>query len=137
MGDFLFEIVRQDPACTWMWPRICNVGLTHQTSSQIRSGSRPYYLIESWVPQDCFRLGLVPADTDFSVFAHPEHGAWPGLDIAFMLDAGAYHTDRDTVDRIKPGTLQVPTLYRTGPFCIAASRLSPFYSNYPPNRQSR
>ena len=57
--------------------------------------------------QDFFRLGLIPADTDFSIFANPEHGAWPGLDIAFLLDAAAYHTDRDTVDRIKAGTLQV------------------------------
>ena len=56
--------------------------------------------------QDCFNLELLPAGTDFSVFAHPEHGALPGLDIAFLLDAAAYHTDRDTVDRIRPGTLQ-------------------------------
>ena len=57
--------------------------------------------------QDFFDLGLLPAATDFSVFAHPDHMALPGLDIAFLLDASAYHTDRDTVDRIKPGTLQV------------------------------
>lgn len=33
-------------------------------------------------------------------------GAWPGLDIAFLLDAAAYHTDRDTTARIRRGTLQ-------------------------------
>ena len=31
---------------------------------------------------------------------------WPGLDIAFLLDAASYHTDRDVVERIKAGTLQ-------------------------------
>ena len=100
-------------------------------------------------------LGLIPADTDFSIFADPEHAGetfhrirgknplrlsrlgksltlqffifpsscsaallrqlhfiwasragWPGLDIAFLLDAASYHTDRDTVERIKAGTLQ-------------------------------
>ena len=61
-------------------------------------------------------LGLIPADTDFSIFADPEHAGWPGLDIAFLLDAASYHTDRDTVDRIKTGTLQARG---SGRLCMA------------------
>ena len=30
----------------------------------------------------------------------------PGLDLATLLDASAYHTTRDAPDRIRPGTLQ-------------------------------
>lgn len=57
--------------------------------------------------QDIFDLGLLPADTDFRMFSYAHQGAWPGVDVAFLLDAAAYHTDRDTTDRIRPGTLQV------------------------------
>lgn len=57
--------------------------------------------------QDIFDMGLLPADTDFRMFSYGHHGAWPGLDIAFLLDAAAYHTDRDTTSRIRAGTLQV------------------------------
>lgn len=31
----------------------------------------------------------------------------PGLDLATLLDASAYHTTRDAPERIRPGTLQV------------------------------
>jgi len=74
--------------------------------------------------QDFFRLGLIPAETDFSIFSDPVHGAWPGLDIAFLLDAAAYHTDRDTVDRIKVGSLQVLT--SESPLLISPAGNSPF-----------
>lgn len=57
-------------------------------------------------PQDIFDMGLLPADTDFRMFSYGRQGAWPGLDIAFLLDAAAYHTDRDTTARIRRGTLQ-------------------------------
>ena len=52
-------------------------------------------------------MGLLPADTDFRMFSYAHQGRWPGVDIAFLLDAAAYHTDRDTTDRIRKGTLQV------------------------------
>jgi hypothetical protein len=54
-------------------------------------------------------LGLIPADTDYSMFSYKKNavGQWPGIDVAFMLDSEAYHTTRDTVDRIRAGTLQV------------------------------
>jgi len=42
------------------------------------------------------------------MFSYQHYGNLPGLDIAFLLDGAAYHTDRDTVDRIRRGTLQVP-----------------------------
>ena len=41
------------------------------------------------------------------MFGRLTAGKWPGLDVAFLLDAAAYHTDRDTADRIRAGTLQV------------------------------
>jgi hypothetical protein len=41
------------------------------------------------------------------MFSYKHYGSLPGLDIAFLLDGAAYHTDRDTVDRLRPGTLQV------------------------------
>ena len=56
--------------------------------------------------QDIFDMGLLPADTDFRMFSYGRQGAWPGLDVAFLLDAAAYHTDRDTTARIRSGTLQ-------------------------------
>lgn len=52
-------------------------------------------------------MGLLPADTDFRMFSYAHQGRWPGVDVAFLLDAAAYHTDRDTTDRIRAGTLQV------------------------------
>ena len=55
-------------------------------------------------------MGLLPADTDFRMFSYAHQGRWPGVDVAFLLDAAAYHTDRDTTDRIRAGTLQVRTL---------------------------
>lgn len=41
----------------------------------------------------------------------------PGLDLATLLDASAYHTMRDAPDRIRPGTLQA----RRG-LCVPAPR---------------
>lgn len=40
------------------------------------------------------------------MFSSRHYGRLPGLDVAFLLDGAAYHTDRDTVDRIRRGTLQ-------------------------------
>ena len=51
--------------------------------------------------------GLLPADSDYRMFSYKHYGSLPGLDIAFLLDGAAYHTDRDTVDRLRPGTVQV------------------------------
>ena len=59
--------------------------------------------------QDIFDMGLLPADTDFRMFSYAHEGRWPGVDVAFLLDAAAYHTDRDTTDRIRQSTLQVAT----------------------------
>ena len=57
--------------------------------------------------QDFFELGLVPADTDYRMFSAKGQGSLPGLDTAFLLGAGMYHTDRDSLKNIRPGTLQV------------------------------
>jgi hypothetical protein len=75
--------------------------------------NRPYRsvqgscLMSCFCVQDIFDMGLLPADTDFRMFSYAHQGRWPGVDVAFLLDAAAYHTDRDTTDRIRPGTLQV------------------------------
>ena len=57
--------------------------------------------------QDLFRLGAVPADTDFTVFSDRRYGPLLGIDIATILDGEAYHTREDTYGRIQPGSLQV------------------------------
>ncbi len=38
----------------------------------------------------------------------------PGLDLATLLDASAYHTTRDAPERIRPGTLQARAVSRVG-----------------------
>ncbi len=60
--------------------------------------------------QDIFDTGLLPADSDYRMYSYEHYGTLPGLDIAFLLDGAAYHTDRDTPARIRAGTLQVRLL---------------------------
>ena len=57
--------------------------------------------------QDFFQLGLVPADTDYRMFSAELQGSLPGIDTAFLLGAGMYHTDRDAIQNLRAGTLQV------------------------------
>jgi hypothetical protein len=57
--------------------------------------------------QDFFETGIFPADTDFRILSSKYGGDLPGVDIAFLLDSGAYHMQQDMPERIKPGTLQV------------------------------
>ncbi len=57
--------------------------------------------------QDFFEAGILPADTDFRMMSAKYLGNLPGVDIAFLLDSGAYHSTRDVPERIRPGTLQV------------------------------
>ena len=60
------------------------------------------------VVQDFFDLELIPSDTDYRMYSYRRgYGNLPGIDVAFILDAEAYHTDRDATKRIRPGTLQV------------------------------
>lgn len=56
--------------------------------------------------QDFFDLGLIPADTDYRMFSYRHYGGLPGVDVAFIFDGTAYHTARDELERIRPGTLQ-------------------------------
>ncbi len=60
--------------------------------------------------QDFFEAGILPADTDFRMMSAKYFGELPGLDIAFLLDSGAYHMLADVPERIRPGTLQVTLL---------------------------
>ena len=41
------------------------------------------------------------------MFSGGHLGTLPGIDIAYILDGAAYHTQLDTVDRIRKGTVQV------------------------------
>lgn len=50
---------------------------------------------------------MIPADTDFRMFSHDYLGSLPGIDVATVLDATAYHTNRDTFERVRSGTTQV------------------------------
>ncbi len=59
-------------------------------------------------PQDFFETGVLPADTDFRLLSSKYGmGSLPGLDMASLLDSGAYHMQQDLPERIRPGTLQV------------------------------
>lgn len=57
--------------------------------------------------QDFFETGVLPADTDFRLLSSKYMGRLPGVDMASLLDSGAYHMAQDSPDRIRPGTLQV------------------------------
>ncbi|QDZ25736.1 endoplasmic reticulum metallopeptidase [Chloropicon primus] len=75
--------------------------------------------------QDIFDLGLIPAETDYAVFAHEStgsetasgeeaskkprttvYGDLPGIDIATMFDSRSYHTALDESKRMAPGCTQ-------------------------------
>ena len=61
------------------------------------------------------------------MFSYEHYGALPGLDIAFLLDGAAYHTDRDAVGRIRRGTLQAgipPALITLAQFALVAFTLA-------------
>lgn len=60
----------------------------------------------SAIGQDIFDLGVLPGDTDFRIVASSLDGHLPGVDIVSLLDAAAYHTDRDVPERIRAGVLQ-------------------------------
>ncbi len=60
--------------------------------------------------QDFFDAGLIPADSDYRMFSSKHFGWLPGIDVASVLDATAYHTHQDNIDRIRPGTIQVNAL---------------------------
>ena len=58
--------------------------------------------------QDFFETGVLPADTDFRLLSSKYGmGSLPGIDMASLLDSGAYHMQQDVPERIRPGTLQV------------------------------
>ena len=61
----------------------------------------------SSIAEDVFIANIVPADTDFRMLSFRNYGALPGIDIAFLLGASSYHTDRDTLDRLRKGCVQV------------------------------
>lgn len=97
------ETVLMLPACGHL--RIC-----HLRSSEEHLTASQQAAIQKIHRHRCILLrhtGLLPADSDYRMFSYKHYGSLPGLDIAFLLDGAAYHTDRDTVDRLRPGTLQV------------------------------
>lgn len=76
--------------------------------------------------QDFFEAGILPADTDFRMMSSKYLGHLPGVDIAFLLDSGAYHMLVDVPERIRPGTLQV-SVSASGP--LKLSTLLMFYEH--------
>ena len=68
--------------------------------------ARPWLSCQAAVLQDCFALGIIPADSDYHLFSAQQQGRLPGLDVASLLDAASYHTRCDTPERIRPGSLQ-------------------------------
>lgn len=59
--------------------------------------------------QDFFDSRLLAMDTDFRTLSAQHWGKLPGVDLAYILDGAAYHTNQDIVARIRKGTLQVIT----------------------------
>lgn len=59
--------------------------------------------------QDFFDSRILAMDTDFRMLSAQHYGNLPGIDLAYILDGAAYHTEQDTVDRIRKGTVQVNT----------------------------
>lgn len=57
--------------------------------------------------QDCFAVGVIPADSDYHMFSGQQLGNMPGIDVASLLDAATYHTKHDNLARIRRGSLQV------------------------------
>jgi hypothetical protein len=41
------------------------------------------------------------------MFSYKHYGNMPGVDIAFVRDSSAYHTQQDKYERLRAGTLQV------------------------------
>lgn len=56
--------------------------------------------------QDFFECGLIPADTDYKMFSSRHQGTLPGIDVAYVLGGSMYHTFADSVENIRPGTIQ-------------------------------
>lgn len=56
------------------------------------------------VAQDIFQSGAIPSDTDFRIYR--DVAGLAGLDIALFEGGWAYHTQRDRVGTISPGTVQ-------------------------------
>lgn len=61
---------------------------------------RPFGTI---IGQDLFQAGLISSDTDGRVF---RAAGWSGLDIALFENGYLYHTLRDHLDRVEPGSAQ-------------------------------
>ena len=56
------------------------------------------------VASDVFAAGLIASDTDHRIFR--DFGDVPGIDFAWVEHTAAYHTPRDTLVLVRPGTFQ-------------------------------
>lgn len=82
------------------------------TQAYARSVPYPY---GSVVGQDIFQSGAIPSDTDFRIYR--DFGGLRGLDIAMYEGGYAYHTQRDRVWNVTPGSVQ-----QTGENALALTR---------------
>ncbi len=70
-------------------------------SSYARSAPYPY---ATSVAADLFQTRIIPSDTDFRIYR--DVARLPGLDFVLYQDGYAYHTDRDELARLQPGSVQ-------------------------------
>ena len=83
--------------------------------------------------QDFFDLKAIPSDTDYRMYSYRNgYGNLPGIDVATILDAEAYHTNRDASHRIQPGSLQVRLLEQQVSCCNKMEAVMLFESSEGP-----
>ena len=70
-------------------------------SAYARAAPHPHGTV---LGQDVFQSGVIPSDTDFRVYR--DDGQLRGLDVALYRDGWGYHTTRDRLERLEPGSLQ-------------------------------
>ncbi|KAL3316944.1 Endoplasmic reticulum metallopeptidase 1 [Cichlidogyrus casuarinus] len=60
-----------------------------------RSAQNP---LANVIGEELFQSGIIPADTDFRIFR--DYGHIPGIDMAYISDGYAYHTEHDVASRV-------------------------------------
>jgi len=66
-----------------------------------RAIKHPY---ASTMAEEMFQHNFIPSDTDFRIFR--DHGAVPGLDMAYQYNGYVYHTKYDRAEIFPRGSFQ-------------------------------